>query len=225
VPASSVPGAIARFVIPLQPGEQIGGFSPPAVSPDGTHVAYVVWTPGRTQIYLRAMDRLDATAISAAQNATGPFFSADGQWLGFFRDRQIWKVAVSGGAPTPVCVVNSDPRGASWGPQDTIIFGQGHGPLLAVSAAGGRPGAVTTLDVSRGESSHRFPEVLPGGKVVLFQAGPPASDTWDDAPIVAQSLVTGERRVVVPGGSNTRFMSSGHGLEAGASSSTGIVTR
>ncbi len=98
---TSPPEPVSRFTITLPPGQQLAGLeNGPAValSPDGTHLAYVATQNGTQQIYLRAMDSLQAKAVPGTEGAVSPFFSPDGQWVGFFADGKLKKVSVSGGA-------------------------------------------------------------------------------------------------------------------------------
>ena len=95
------PQPVTRTVITLPPGQQLAGLdNGPAValSPDGTHLAYVARQGGTQQLYLRAMDSLEAKPIPGTEGAVNPFFSPDGQWLGFFAGGKLKKVSVSGGA-------------------------------------------------------------------------------------------------------------------------------
>ncbi|MBI4481356.1 MAG: PD40 domain-containing protein [Acidobacteria bacterium] len=79
---------------------------------------------------------------------------------------------------------------------------------MRVSAAGGTPQTVTSLDSEKGEFSHRWPEFLPGGKAVIFTVG--TVGNWDDAQIVAQWVETGQRKVLVQGGTHARYVPTGH---------------
>ncbi len=165
-----------------------------------------------TQLYLRPMDSLEARPIPGTEGAVNPFFSPDGQWLGFFAGGKLKKVPVSGGA----AVTLSDagvPRGASWGSQGTIIFAPNvTGVIQQVSDAGGIAQPLTRLD--KGDASHRWPEFLLDGKAMLF-AGGPSTGNWVTAQIAVQSL-TGERRKLLEGGTNPRYAPSGHLLYAQA---------
>ena len=115
---------------------------------------------------------------------------------------------MSGGAPIKLCDAPVG-LGGSWGTDDTIVFAATTGSGLSeVSAGGGTPRKVTTLDAAHGEFSHRWPEWLPGGKAIIFAAGTVGS--WNDAQIVAQSLASGERSVLVHGGTNPHYVQSGH---------------
>jgi serine/threonine-protein kinase len=129
--------------------------------------------------------------------------------VGFFANRTLKKVSISGGAPVEL-VTGVDIQSASWGANDEIIFAVNSGAgLWRVSAGGGAPRAVTTLDPKKDEAAHAWPEVLPGGRAVLFSVRP-ASGSWDDAEIVVVSLDTGEQRVLIRGGSQAKYASSGH---------------
>ncbi len=115
---------VSRLVITLPPGQQLAGLdNGPAValSPDGTHLAYVARQGGTQQLYLRAMDSLEGKPIPGTEGATGPFFSPDGQWIGFFAGVKLKKISVSGGAALTLGNVVSL-YGASWGSHGMIAF-------------------------------------------------------------------------------------------------------
>jgi serine/threonine-protein kinase len=114
------------------------------------------------------------TRVPGAQDAQSPFFSPDGKWLGFEANGKLMKVPVDGGVPLSICEV-ANPIGLSgvtWGDTDTIVFAPQFGTsgLVQVSAAGGTPQAITARDPNSGEEAHRWPQLLPGGKAVLFTA-------------------------------------------------------
>lgn len=176
-----------------------------AVSPDGTHLAYVA----NDQLYLRALDELEPKPLAGteASSPTLPFFSPDGKWIGFYstRDGQLEKVALTGGAAIKLCST-ANPYGASWGSDDTIVFGEGGGGVVRVSASGGTPEVLIAVDANKGEHAHG-PQILPDGRTVLFTLG---HRSWDDAQIVVQSLDSGERRVLIDGGTDARYLPTGH---------------
>jgi len=177
------------------------------VSPDGTRLAYIVGDGNRRSLHIRTLDQLQGSALSGTEEAYHPFFSPDGKWVGFVTRSELKKVSFSGGAPLTLCPVNIS-RGASWAPDDTIIFTPNPGAgLFRVAAAGGEPQPLTEL--KEGEASHRWPQVLPGGKAVLFSSSASTSN-FDDANIELVVLATGERKVLHRGGSNARYVASGH---------------
>jgi len=215
-PVPNPPKPVSRFTITLPPGQQ---FEVPengpvlAVSPDGTHLAYAAQQGGTQQIYLRAMDSLDARPLPGTEIATGaitdavPFFSPDSQWLGFFLRGKLMKISVNGGPAVTLCENLGVPSGATWSSQGTIILGNGGaGPLLQVPETGGKPQPLTRLE--RGEISHVWPELLPGGNAVLFVADTSGNDIATGG-IVVQSLGTGERRNLIQG-TYGRYANSGH---------------
>jgi hypothetical protein len=149
---------VVRLAIPLPPPETVavGAASAVAISPDGRQVAYVAARAGRSQIYLRTVDRQEARPIPGTEGGNAPFFSPDGLWLGFSvqSERKRKKVLLSGGAPL---TLSDGPfsRGASWSSDGTIVCTRdGSSGLERVSAEGGTPEVFTTLDASRHESSH-----------------------------------------------------------------------
>jgi serine/threonine protein kinase/Tol biopolymer transport system component len=203
-------GPVMRFAVTLPPTEQLAetDFPSVALSPTGAHLAYVASRGGSSQVFLRRMDSLQAEPIPGTEQALGPFFSPDGQWVGFFAAGKLMKVSVNGGSPVFVCNAPIG-FGAVWGPDDTITFAPtGASGLVRVSAAGGTPSPATKLDSEKGEFSHRWPDLLPDGKTVLFTIGTLGS--WDDAHIVAQSLETGERRPLITGGTSPHYVPTGH---------------
>jgi len=186
-------------------------FGPSAIlSPDGTRLAFLAsGADQKRRIYVRSLDQLQATALSGTENATDPFFSPDGQSIGFFADGKLKKISVQGGAAVTLCDVANE-RGGSWGADGTIVFTPDlQVPLSKVSSAGGTPRPLTTLDKQTGEITQRWPQVLPGGKAVLFASGTHPSN-YEDSDIVVYSMASGQRKTVQRGGSYARYLPSGH---------------
>ena len=141
------PAPLNRFAIATSPrpaSAGLGGTSPLTLSPDGRQIVYV--GPGR-QLHVRDLDQLDAVPLRGAEGALNPFFSPDGQWVGFrTNDNQLKKVSIHGGPPVTLGP-SAGILGASWGPDDTIIFSDfAPGGLLRIPAAGGDPEPLTTLE-------------------------------------------------------------------------------
>jgi serine/threonine-protein kinase len=177
-----------------------------AVSPDGRQIVYVAVQDGVRRLYIRALDEATARSLAGTDGADQPFFSPDGRWIGFFANAELKKVSVAGGTPIAVCAA-PNPRGGAWAPDNTIIFAPSPASvLLRVSASGGMPQPVTTLNREVNEASHRWPRVSADGEVLAFGGGPTVtSRSWNESHLVVQSLKTGERRVVVPHGTYPQF--------------------
>ena len=174
-----------------------------AISPDGSLLVYAGERNGKSQLYQRALDQFDARPISGTEGAYSPFFSPDGRSIGFFSGDKLKKVSLQGGEPVTLCEARI-PHGASWGPDDTIVFSDSEGYYLArISASGGKPEIL-----SRAEDRAFYPEFLPGGKAVLFSIK--GYQNPDYGHIAVFSLATGERRVILEGGTNPRYATSGH---------------
>jgi serine/threonine protein kinase/Tol biopolymer transport system component len=207
---SPSPQPVSRLVVNLPPGQQLVGLdggSSVALSPDGTHLAYVVRQGGTQELYLRTMDSLEAKPIPDTGSAVNPFFSPDGQWLGFFASGKLKKISVSGGASLTLGNA-AYTFGASWGSQGMIAFAPTtSGALQQVPDAGGTPQALTRVE--KGENSQRWPEFMPGGKAVLF-AGSTTLASWSNAQVAVQSLASGERRNLFQGATQPRYAPSGH---------------
>ncbi len=207
------PQPVSRFVIPLPPSESLTLRLQPSVpcptlalSPDGSLLAYVSAREGREQLYLCALDNLEPRVVSGVEREVDSlFFSPDGQWLGFWADGKLKKAAISGGAA--VTLATGGVCGGSWGAGDIIVFTQAAG-LWKVSASGGTPETLASPESEKGEAQYVFPEFLPGGRAVLFTILP-SSGNYDDAQIVAQRLDTGERKVLLQGGSNAKYTPTG----------------
>jgi eukaryotic-like serine/threonine-protein kinase len=138
---------------------------PMAISNDGGRIAYVSEVEGRSQLYVRELAALEAKAVPGTSGAAHPFFSPDGQWVGFLADGALQKAAVSGGSPLRICNVSAVSMGATWGPDNTIVLALRGAGLSKVSASGG------TLEPLAGASPGMWPEFLPDGKTVLYTTG------------------------------------------------------
>jgi serine/threonine-protein kinase len=186
--------------------------SPVAISPDGRRVAQIFAGGTEYDLFLRSLDQWDGASLvrkSGQERPYQPFFSPDGEWLGFVTPNALKKVPISGGTPIKLCDVNLS-RGATWGEDGTIVFAPNPtSGLFSVPDAGGEPTPLTELDPQKDEASHRWPQFLPGGRGLLFTVHSAASN-FDEAWIEALDLTSGERRVVHRGGSNARYVSSGH---------------
>ena len=197
------PSSPVRFSIALAGDDTIGEHlaSSVAFSPDGKQVAYVVNHAAQRSIYVRSLDHVEGVPVVGTEGGSGPFFSPQGDWLGFIADGKLMKIPVSGGRAVALCDV-AVLTGASWGPDDTIVYTPNFNVgLFAISAGGGEPRRVTTPNQSE---FHFLPDFLPGGKEVLFTVWG-GNVSIDQSRLAVLSLDSGKWRVVMDNGWAGRY--------------------
>jgi serine/threonine-protein kinase len=183
--------------------------APFAIAPAGSHIVFEAVEGGIQQLYVRELTDPAMRLLPGTEGARQPFFSTDGAWIGFFANRKLSKVPLAGGPVLQVADIGNNPRGMVWAPDGTIVFAAPQtAGLSRVSGNGGKPTPLTTLDKARGEASHRWPDLLPGGKWVLFTVGLEEA-AYDEARIDVVSLETGERREVMPNATFGRYSPDG----------------
>ncbi|HUB78613.1 MAG TPA: protein kinase [Bryobacteraceae bacterium] len=193
---------LTRLSVDLGPEAVAGANSTVAISPDGRRIVY----PTKTGLATRLLDQATPTLLAGTEGGSDAFFSPDGQWIGFFAGGQLKKISVQGGAPVTLCAALNG-RGASWGDDGNIVATLSIvAPLSLVPAGGGAPKPLTKL--ASGEATHRWPQVLPGGKEVLFTAS--TFTGQENANVEAVSLRTGLVTVLVRGGYFGRYLPTGH---------------
>jgi eukaryotic-like serine/threonine-protein kinase len=190
------------------------------LSPDGRQLVYVVMGDTRGtggKLMVHRFDRLEPTQVPGVDGARSPFFSPDGQWVGFFQDTELKKVALAGGLSISISEVAGAPRGAAWGEDGTIVFATNDPTtgLMRVSSGGGSPVALTTPEVAKGEGDHWFPSVLPDGRGILFTLSVPGQ--VDRAEVAVWDSQTGEHRRLLRG-NHGEYVHSGHLLYAAGTS-------
>ena len=190
-----------------------------AIAPDGDLVVYEMDASRGSflrnrNFCLRHVDELEGSPLfdtsASGFSRASPFISADGAWIGFsdYQEGMLKKVPVRGGVPTTICRLPNVPfsRGATWGPDGTIVFATaGDRGLFRVADTGGDPVELTQPDAARGEHRHYWPELLPGGETVLFSI-----DLGETSEIAALSLDDGSIRRLVAGGGGARYARTGH---------------
>jgi Tol biopolymer transport system component len=198
---------VTRFVVPVPEGQSLagGGRQLLALSPDGTNLVYVA----DNRLYLRPMSGLEARAIPGTEFSSGivnPAFAPDGQFVAFRAtgDGTIKRIALSGGAPVTICASGAV-YGMTWSQHD-IVFGEAAKGIMRVSPNGGVPEVIAAVEAGELADS---PELLPGGKAVLFSKRK-SSETWDAGQVVVQPLDGGQLRVLIDGGSAGRYLPTGH---------------
>ena len=178
-----------------------------AVSPDGRAIVFAAAAPSaRPTLWLRSLDAVTAHSLPDTEGADSPFWSPDHRWIGYFADGKLKKISASGG-PSQVIASVPDDRGASWGPDDTILFSRGTTGVLRVSSSGGMVTPVTELDASRKEGTHRFPQFLPDGRHFLFSV---RSSLADQTGVYAGSLDGKTKKMLIHGSNPALYAPSGH---------------
>ncbi len=181
-----------------------------ALSADGRSLVFVSRdAEGRTRLNLQRLDEGAASPIAGTEGARGPFFSPDGAWIGFWADGAVRKVSVEGGAPV-VLHTSADVLGADWVDDDTIVAALGPSRTLwRMSATPGAP-IEAILDLAAESKSPVWPQVLPGGDLVLYSVHAGAGTGADGSAIEILSLRTGERKELVRGGTFGRYVANGY---------------
>ena len=183
-----------------------------AISPDGKHLVYAAQVGGVSHLYLRTLSQLESVQLPGTQGAEHPFFSPDGESVGFFSDTFDQKLKVASiQSGLPLAIADTPlAAGASWSTGNSIVFStqdaSGDRSLFRVPATGGAPEVVVSSDA---EAGYVWPKVLPGGEAILFSTRP-SGDATSQGRIEVLSQNTGERRVLVDGGYNARYVPTGH---------------
>jgi serine/threonine protein kinase/Tol biopolymer transport system component len=170
------------------------------ISPDGSRLVFV--SNGR--LFTRRLDQPKAIELAGTSGAYAPFFSPDGQWVAFFATRQLKKISVEGGAAVTLCGAVAG-FGGSWSENGTIVASLNGSTLSRLPAAGGTPTMLTAL--AEGETALRWPQILPGGKAVLFSVRR-SFGTFDDAHIDLVSFRDGRRTTLLRGGTFGRYLAT-----------------
>jgi serine/threonine protein kinase/Tol biopolymer transport system component len=208
-PARTISGVVTRFEIRGSSSLPLLGDA--RVAPDGSFIVYS--SGGR--LALRRFDRLEASPLPGLSNGFSPFVSPDSRWIGYVENFTLKKIAVTGGSPMTLAQLPGLPIGVTWVDDGTLIVATNNGTtgLLRVTVGGGEPTVLTTVDRARGEREHLCPSVLPGGRAILFTI---AGDQPANAQIAMLDLETRQRSILIRGGSDARYVPSGHLVFASA---------
>jgi serine/threonine-protein kinase len=207
VPPMQVEIAVGAAILDLGLGSSV------ALTPDGTRLVYVEGNDVSRKLLVRPLDRLTPTLLNSGDSGSTapyhPFLSPDGEWIGFVTATELRKIQITGGTPMKLCAAARS-RGATWLPDDTIVFAPSPNTgLFRIPAAGGEPQPLTQLDTAKNEATHRWPQVLPDGKHVLFTSHTLQSP-FDTANLEVVNVETGERKEVYRGGTYGRYVPTGH---------------
>ena len=202
------PPRLTRLSIPAASMSLTNNGRDLAITKDGARVVYV--GNNGTQLLVRAIDQVEPTTLTGLGSPSVPFFSADGQSIGFVDlGFDLKRIAVSGGPAVPICRLDGSGRGATWGPDGTIVFATQAilTGLQQVSASGGKPTTLTRPEAARGEADHYWPEFLPGGRAVLFTIVSTTGPGNDQVAVL--DLQSGKQKILTRG-TGAQYVPSGH---------------
>jgi eukaryotic-like serine/threonine-protein kinase len=213
----AIPRRVTRFSIAMPEGEfhRASWNNRLAIAPDGSRIAFISVgaTATSTKFWVRALRDLESKLVKDLVVGVA-FFSPDGRWLGYFTPNppSIRKLPLGGGAPVTILARNSTGNaGATWADDDTIYFvSEVPGGVLGVPVAGGQPKEIVKIEATEGERIVKYPAALPGGKALLYTMATADSESFDDARVAAYSVRTGQRKILVEGGTHARYSLSGH---------------
>ena len=205
--ARAVERPLVRLDVDLGPEVSLGSMygADAIISPDGARLVFV----SKSRLFTRRLSQPKPTELAGTEGASGPFFSPDGQWVAFFAGGKLKKISAAGGAAIALCDAPAA-RGGAWGEDHNIISAltsQG-GVLSRIPDAGGAPQPLTEL--AQGETTHRWPQILPGGKAVLFTANS-GTRGFDGANIEAMSFKDHRRKTLQRGGTYGRYLPTSNG--------------
>jgi len=203
-PQPAIHGLLTRVDKPLMENPVVAPLmKSPELSPDGSKLAFEAG--GR--LWLRAINELSVRPVAGTEGGQYPFWSPDGRQIGFFTtDAKLKTIDIAGGPPVVVCSVR-DARGGTWNRDGIIVFEPDiRSGLYKVSATGGSPVPLTTVDKSK-HSTHRWPHFLPDGKHVLYLAVNHQNPRSEQSGVYVTSLDGKTNQMVLRGYSDAIYAS------------------
>ncbi|MEO8634677.1 MAG: protein kinase [Gemmatimonadales bacterium] len=204
-PGAARNGRSAHLSVVLPQGYELGSSNlmPVAISHDGTRLAYVGLKDGKNRIFIRALDDPEAKALDGTEGGDGPFFSPDGEWIGFFSAGKLRKITVHGAALQALADAPFH-RGGDWGDDGFLYYAPTNiGGIWRVPEGGGAATEVTHLDAAAGEISHRWPQRITGTSTLLFAVWTGPGD--DEHHVGMQPIGAQEHYLVIHGGDAPQY--------------------
>jgi Tol biopolymer transport system component len=184
------------------------GSSNVIIAPDGTRLVYLADVGGgKSSLNIRRLDQTKAIELPGTQDAYSPFFSPDSQWVGFAVGEKLYKVPVGGGAAVPLGEMDDVSTGSSWGEDGGITTAVLLKSLFRVPSSGGA--AAPLAELANGEFTFVAPQILPGGKAILYSANTGSRNDPDRVRIKVLSLGEHSSKLVVQGGTSARYLATG----------------
>ena len=213
--------SLVRTELPVRPAEAVnaGGVLPVFLPTLGGSRTALTWTPdgqtlvfvgrqgGVQRLYVRRLDAAEARPLPSTEGAQVPAVSTDGQWVAFWANGAIRKVPLEGGPVMDLSGLSGPPRGLAWDQSSRLYFGSDDDGRIWAIPAEGAPAAVTTLGGA--ERHHGLPWPLPDGQTLLYTVRK-RRWSWGDEEVVAQTLATGERKILLTDATDARYLPTGH---------------
>jgi serine/threonine protein kinase/Tol biopolymer transport system component len=200
-----------HLTIDLPPDHLIAayGSSTLEISPDGKYIAYLGADQTVMQVVVRRLDQFSFDPLPGTAGAIDLCISPDGEWIAYATSNELKTISIRGGAAQTICATPGLTRGISWAVDGNLYYGIINDAIFRVSAKGGTPEAITTLDSTQGEISDRYPHLLPDGKTILYTIKPNNITSFSDALIAAQTIGSKDKKILIHGGTYERYVEPG----------------
>ncbi len=209
--SSRMPSPLLQSALEPPAEAQLLPLSGFALSPDGHSLAFVARdADGAVKLWVRSLAALQARPLAGTEEALAPFWSPDGRDIGFFANENLKRVSAVGGAVQVLAGPTVEPKGGAWNPEGRIVYVPDYRTgLFEVPANGGEPRALTTLDVEKGELSHRWPQFLPDGQTLLFLVQTADAGADDDRSRIEILDTSGGRHEILKANSSAAYATPG----------------
>jgi tRNA A-37 threonylcarbamoyl transferase component Bud32 len=205
---TSSPETVVRLTVAMPPNQPLATLSPAvALSPDGHRMVLVVLQDGVARLAIRELASFDVKLLPGTEGAAMPFFSPDGEWLGFFAEGKLKKILASGGAAIVIASVQNF-SGGTWLGDGTIVYTPDwSGGMYRVPASGGKPELLMPPEPGKEQDWQCFPQALPGGDILFTRK---TGEGVEEGSIAVLSMKTGKSAVLIEKATDAHYSPSGH---------------